>query len=78
MTAWCAGARSVVATDIASTLPLLRVNIDENIDAEHRPKIQVMELDWNNVQSMVHGDYDTVLGSDLVYDEQVRACRAPA
>lgn len=66
---------SVVATDRASRLQLLRRNVlltqAKFAGAEQDLNVRVCELEWGNPTEQPLGDFDLIIGSDLLYHAEV-------
>lgn len=59
----------VVATDLADSLPLTNLNIQENVD-KIRGSVRTAELDWTNeshLEELGRSDWDYVIFSDVFY-----------
>ncbi|XP_057786011.1 uncharacterized protein LOC131003518 [Salvia miltiorrhiza] len=66
---------NVTVTDLPHVLPNLQFNVDANagVVAARGGQVQVAALSWGDVEQMegVGGDFDVVLGSDLVYHDHL-------
>ena len=65
------GCSSITITEIGKLIPLIRENIELNIeDPNVRKRVQVKELNWGeHVEGKFDKSYDYIVGSDIVYDK---------
>lgn len=71
-------ASTVTLTDVFShTLNNLRFNVAANLKknpSRSYSNVAVKELDWKNTETFPQGSFDIVIGSDLVYDDELVDC----
>jgi len=72
---------SVLATDVASVVPLALASFAQNegrLSLEEGACVQIAEYEWNEVVPPPGAPYDLVLGADLLYHEEAQTSLAAA
>ncbi|XP_015284264.1 PREDICTED: protein N-lysine methyltransferase METTL21A-like, partial [Gekko japonicus] len=64
----------VTITDREAALAFLKSNVQANLPRDLQPRAEVKELTWGqNLASFSTGEYDFILGADIVYLEETFA-----
>ncbi|XP_015261429.1 PREDICTED: protein N-lysine methyltransferase METTL21A [Gekko japonicus] len=64
----------VTITDREAALAFLKSNVQANLPTDLQPRAEVKELTWGqNLASFSTGEYDFILGADIVYLEETFA-----